>query len=47
LERQQLRNYYRTGRVPAPGISIIGRVTGDATIFDHPGPVTVRIARVD
>jgi hypothetical protein len=39
--------YYRTGRVPAPGISIIGRVIGDVTIFNDPGPVTVRIARAD
>lgn len=37
--------YYREGRVPQPGIIILGRVTGDASIFDRPGPVTVRIER--
>ncbi len=36
--------YTRNGRVPAPGIIVIGRVIGDVAIFDHPGPVTVRIA---
>jgi hypothetical protein len=39
--------YYRSGRVPAPGISVLGRVLGDVAIFDHPGPVTVRIERAD
>lgn len=39
--------YYRKGRVPAPGISIIGRVVGDVAMFDRPGPVTVRIERAD
>jgi hypothetical protein len=39
--------YYRDGRVPAPGITIIGRVIGDVSIFDRPGPVTVRIERAD
>jgi hypothetical protein len=38
--------YYRNGHVPAPGIIILGRVTGDASIFDRPGPVTVRIERM-
>jgi hypothetical protein len=37
--------YYRTGRVPQPGIIILGRVTGDVSIFDRPGPVTVRVER--
>lgn len=36
--------YTRNGRVPEPGIIVIGRVIGDVVIFDHPGPVTVRIA---
>ncbi|MDX2251977.1 MAG: cyclophilin-like fold protein [Nitrospira sp.] len=39
--------FYRDGRVPAPGIIVIGRVTGDVTIFDHPGSVTVRIERAE
>jgi hypothetical protein len=37
--------YYRAGRVPQPGIIPLGRVTGDVSIFDRPGPVTVRIKR--
>jgi hypothetical protein len=35
--------YYRDGRVPQPGIIILGQVRGDVSIFDRPGPVTVRI----
>ena len=38
--------YYRDGRVPQPGIIILGRVTGDVSIFDRPGPVTVRVERI-
>ena len=38
--------YYRDGRVPQPGIIILGRVTDDVSIFDRPGPVTVRVERV-
>jgi hypothetical protein len=38
--------YYREGRVPQPGIIILGQVTGDVSIFDRPGPVTVRVERV-
>ena len=38
--------YYRDGRVPQPGITILGRVTGDVSIFDRPGPVTVRVERI-
>ena len=37
--------YYRKGSVPQPGIVILGRVEGDASIFDRPGPVTVQIDR--
>jgi len=37
--------YYRDGRVPQPGIILLGRVTGDVSIFDRPGPITVRIER--
>ena len=39
--------YYRDGRVPQPGIILLGRVTGDVSIFDRPGPVTVRVERID
>jgi len=35
--------YYRGGQVPQPGIVILGQVTGDVSIFDRPGPVTVRV----
>ncbi len=39
--------YYRNGQVPSPGIVVLGRVIGDVSIFDRPGPVTVRIRRGD
>ena len=35
--------YYRDGRVPQPGIILLGRVTDDVSIFDRPGPVTIRV----
>jgi Cyclophilin-like family len=35
--------YYRSGRVPRPGIVVLGKVTGDVSIFDRAGPVTVRL----
>ena len=38
--------YYRDGRVPQPGIILLGRVLGDVSIFDRPGAVTVRVERV-
>lgn len=38
--------YYRDGRVPQPGIIMLGRVIGDVSIFDRPGPVTVRVERI-
>ena len=38
--------YYRYGRVPQPGIILLGRVTGDVSVFDRPGPVTVRVERI-
>ena len=38
--------YYRAGRVPQPGIVILGRVTGDVSIFDRPGRVTIRVERM-
>ncbi|KAB0264631.1 cyclophilin-like fold protein [Microvirga brassicacearum] len=37
--------YYRSGRVPQPGIIILGNMTGNVSIFDRPGPVTVRLER--
>jgi hypothetical protein len=37
--------YYRDGRVPRPGIIPLGRVTGDVSIFDRPGQVTIRLER--
>lgn len=37
--------YYRDGRVPQPGIVPLGQVQGDASFFDRPGPVTIRIER--
>jgi len=39
--------YYRSGAVPQPGIIILGRVTGDVSIFDRPGSVAVRIERAN
>ena len=39
--------YYRSGRVPQPGIIVLGRVAGDLSIFERPGPVTVRIQRAE
>jgi hypothetical protein len=39
--------YYRGGRVPSPGIIILGNVTGDVSIFDRPGPMTVRVEAVN
>jgi hypothetical protein len=38
--------YYRDGRVPQPGIVILGQVSGDVSIFDRPGSVTVRVERM-
>ncbi len=38
--------YYRDGRVPQPGIIILGQVIGDVSIFDRPGPVTVRVESI-
>jgi hypothetical protein len=39
--------YYRGGRVPQPGIILLGRVTDDVSIFDRPGPVTVRVEPIE
>ena len=38
---------YSDGRVPQPGIILLGRVTDDVSIFDRPGPVTVRVQRIE
>lgn len=37
--------YYRGGRVPEPGIVILGKATGDVSVFDRPGPISVRVQR--
>jgi hypothetical protein len=39
--------YYRTGSVPAPGIIMLGEITGDVSIFDRPGEITVELTRLD
>ena len=39
--------YYHRGRVPLPGIVILGNVTGDVSIFDRPGSIAVRLERVN
>ena len=39
--------YYTEGRVPQPGIIILGQMQGDASVFDRPGPVTVEIKRAE
>ena len=39
--------YYSSGSVPAPGIIILGQVTGDVSIFDRPGNITVELTRLD
>jgi len=39
--------YYRSGRVPLPGIVVLGEVTGDVSIFDRPGPVAVTLEAAD
>lgn len=35
--------YYRDGRVPQPGIVILGTMTGDVSMFDRAGPVSVQV----
>lgn len=39
--------YYRKGNVPQPGIAILGNVTGDVSIFDRPGSITIRVEAVN
>ena len=38
--------YYRKGPVPQPGIAILGNVIDNVSIFDRPGPITVRLEAV-
>jgi hypothetical protein len=35
--------YYSSGRVPQPGIIILGKATGDISIFDRPGSIAIRV----
>ncbi|MFK0333721.1 hypothetical protein ACIQUB_21610 [Rhizobium sp. NPDC090275] len=39
--------YYKDGSVPQPGIAPLGKIAGDASIFDRPGPIAVQIERID
>src|SRR5688500_1719537 len=39
--------YSGDGRVPQPGIILLGRVPDDVSVFDRPGPVTVRVERIN
>ena len=36
--------YYHSGSVPSPGIIILGQITGDVSMFDRPGNVTVELS---
>jgi hypothetical protein len=36
--------YYRGGRVPRPGVVVLGQVDGDVSIFDRPGEVEIHLA---
>ena len=39
--------YYRSGRVPQPGIVALGQISGNVSIFDRPGPITVHVQRAN
>ena len=39
--------YYNSGRVPEPGIVVLGQVTGDLSMFKGSERTTVRIQRAD
>jgi hypothetical protein len=39
--------YYSSGRVPQPGIVILGKVTDDVSIFDRPGSIAIRVERAN
>jgi hypothetical protein len=35
--------YYRSGRVPQPGIVVLDKVTGGVSIFDRRGPISAQL----
>lgn len=39
--------YYANGTVPSPGIILLGRIEGEAQLFNRPGTTTVRIERAE
>ncbi|UCJ16037.1 hypothetical protein K5Q02_19815 [Pseudomonas sp. MM211] len=39
--------YYSEGRVPSPGIVILGDIEGDISFLDRPGPITVRVEQAE
>jgi hypothetical protein len=39
--------YYRDGRVPSPGIIILGKVDGDVSFLDRPGSLSIQLKRVN
>lgn len=39
--------YYRSGRGPQPGIVVLGKATGDVSIFGRPGPISVQLRRAN
>lgn len=39
--------YYDEGSVPAPGIVVVGQVSGDLSQFNHPDDVTVSLAHTE
>jgi hypothetical protein len=39
--------YHSRGQVPEPGIVVLGRVTGDLSMFKNPDPATVRLLHSD
>jgi len=39
--------YYSAGSVPNPGIIVLGQVTGDVSIFDRSGDVTVELTHLE
>ena len=46
MELRHFVIYYREGRVPQPGIILLGRVTADISIFDRPGLITISVERI-
>jgi hypothetical protein len=43
---QEFVIYYRTGELSSPSVVSLGQVEGDASIFDRPGPVIVKITQI-